>query len=62
MPKKATKAEGTTPKAPKKAVSAIIIGDNGATVRTYTKKEHGADYLILAEQFASKKGYTVTYK
>jgi hypothetical protein len=45
-----------------KTVDAVVYDQDGNKVRTYTEAEHGADYLILAEQFANKKGYTVKHE
>jgi len=38
------------------------IYQNNTLIRTYSKEEHGDEYLILAETFASKKpDYTIHY-
>jgi hypothetical protein len=62
MPKKETKVVKKTTTKSKKAVNAAIYDQNGTYIRTYNEVDQGADFLILAEQFANKRGYTVKYE
>ena len=41
--------------------SEVKVFDGNYLVRTYSLEVHGADYQILAEQFANKKNYTLKY-
>jgi hypothetical protein len=41
--------------------SEIKVFDKNYLVRTYSLEVHGADYQILAEQFANKKNYQLKY-
>lgn len=34
--------------------SVDVVGGNGEVIRTYSKQQHGADFLELAKEFASK--------
>jgi len=56
---KAKKVGGAAPAAPKadalKGATAVsVVDNNGDVIRTYSKEEHGAEFLGHAKEFASK--------
>lgn len=43
------------------SVEEVKVFDGNYLVRTYSFADHGSDYQILAEQFASKKNFSLKY-
>ncbi len=54
------KVEKVVKKLTNKFPDAVIM-DGRNVVRTYTKDDHGDDYMILAEGYASRRNYVVNY-